>query len=101
MRSEAKQQIKKSICREVRSGPEREALSSRSTDRLDRPGIPSAFQVGDGLSGVFNFLSIPILVTLYLYMACRLGSFVGRLSRSYPADDEPAYEAWELTADRG
>jgi hypothetical protein len=46
---------------------------------------PAAFQAEALPPGLFRFVLLPILITLYVYLASRVGAYIGRLSRSYAA----------------
>jgi len=57
---------------------------------------PAALQVHELPPGLFRFFLLPILITLYVYLASRGGAYIGRLSRSYTAASGKSEEAPDL-----
>lgn len=57
---------------------------------------PSAMEIEELPPGLFRFLLLPILITLYIYLASRVGTYIGWLSRSYEAGPEKSEEAPDL-----
>jgi len=57
---------------------------------------PPAFRVESLPPGLARFILLPILMMLYIYLASRVGAYIGRLSRSHPSASGSPEEAPDL-----
>lgn len=97
MEFEIKRGMKRAVPRRKRFLTQ-EKRSFLSLNGLVVYGVEQPFvsQAESGPSSLVDFLLFPILITLYIYLACRVGSLIARWFRSYAAAGHPAGTEWRF-----